>query len=525
VLITTAAEMRRIDALAIERCGIPAATLMERAGVGAAEIVLRHFPHVRKTGVLVVAGKGNNGGDGFVLARALRRRRVRCEVVLAAPRNAIQGPARAKMLAWQRAGGRTQVVTEANLAPLQRAFARAGCLIDGLFGTGIRGTVTGLAAEIITLMNASGLPTVALDLPSGLDADTGEPAGVAIQAELTIAFAAPKLGTVVFPGVRFTGQLAIVDIGIPDEAVALVDPTVETVGGVEAGALLRPRDPESHKGTHGHVAIIAGGRGKTGAAVLAARAAARAGAGLVTVGCPAGVQPEIAARLVEPMTTALPEDVDGGVTFNDPVPYAHLLAGKQAVVAGPGLGVSPERRALVAWLVRESRVPLVLDADALNCLVEGTGTAQPSPAGPLVLTPHPGEMARLCGRSTAEVQRERLAVARALAVERGAVVVLKGARTITAEPGGRAWINLSGNPGLGSGGTGDVLAGIIGGLLAQGFPAAEAARLGVFLHGAAADAVARDRGSIGMLASDVIEALPATTAALMRAAEDTPSTP
>jgi NAD(P)H-hydrate epimerase len=515
VIVTTADEMRRIDAFAIERCGIPSAVLMERAGSGAAEALLARFPHVRKTGVVVLAGKGNNGGDGFVVARALKRRKVRCEVILAAAPGDVREPARAKLRAWERARGKTTPITARDLGPLQRALARAGCVVDALFGTGLSGELTGLPAEAITLVNASGLPTVALDVPSGLDADRGVPLGVAIEAELTVAFAAPKIGTVIYPGARHVGDLAVVDIGIPEEAVRAIAPKAEIVLAADAAALLRRRDPEAHKGMNGHVLLIAGGRGKTGAVVLASRAAARAGAGLVTAGVPAGEQPWVAVRLLEEMTAALPDDGDGGFAFAMADPYAAALEGKNALVTGPGIGVSEACKALVAWLVAHATVPVVVDADALNCLAAAPPPGEwGTPERPRILTPHPGEMARVAGLTRADVQADRIAVARRLAGERGVIVVLKGARTIIAEPDGRLAINCSGNPGLASGGTGDVLAGVIGGLLAQRYPAGEAARLGVFLHGYAADRVAARRGMIGLLASDVIEELPAATAAL-----------
>ncbi len=511
MIVTTAAEMRRMDALAIERFGIPSETLMERAGSGAAEILLERFPHVRKHGVVVLAGKGNNGGDGFVVARCLKRRRVRAEVFLAVPAREIRGPALAKLQAWRRAGGKVHQLAAGNLAPLARALARAGCIVDALFGTGITGEVTGFPAELIALVNASGVPTVALDLPSGLDADRGVPLGIAIEAELTIAFAAPKIGTVLYPGARFVGDLAVVDIGIPEEAVREVGPTTEVVAAADAAALLRPRDVEAHKGTHGHLAVVAGARGKTGAAILAARAAARAGAGLVTVGCPDGVLPMVAAGLLEAMTWPLPDDGTGALAFGDTSApaYRKLLDDKSAAVVGPGIGTSAEREALVRWLVTARSLPTLLDADALNCLAAvGPPAARPSGGHALVLTPHPGEMARLAGTSTEEIQADRLAAARRAAAAFDAIVVLKGARTVTATPDGHAWINLSGNPGLAAGGTGDVLAGIIGSLLAQRYPAADAAVLGVFLHGFAADRVAARQGMVGLLASDLIEELP-----------------
>jgi len=521
VIVTTAAEMRRMDALTIERFGVPGATLMERAGVGAAALLLTRFPHVRKHGVVVVAGKGNNGGDGFVVARALKKKRVRVDVVLAVSASEIRGDARAKLQAWQRAGGKVQTVTAAKLEPLAHALARAGCVVDALFGTGLSGEITGLPAEVIAMVNAAGLPTVALDIPSGLDADRGVPLGIAIDAELTIAFAAPKIGTVIHPGARYAGEVAVVDIGLADEAVRAVDPKTEAVTAADAARILRPRDPEAHKGTHGHLAVIAGSLGKTGAAILSARAATRAGAGLVTVGCPSVVLPIVAGGILEAMTWPLPDDGAGALAHGDGQAFAKLLADKRAVLCGPGIGTGPERESLVRWLATTRPLPMVLDADALTCLGKlGPAHDRPAAPGALVLTPHPGEMSRLLGDDTETIQRDRLAAARKAAAAYDAVVVLKGARTVTAAPDGRVWINLSGNAGLAAGGTGDVLAGMIGALLAQGYAPTDAAVLGVFLHGYAADRIAERRGMIGLVASDLVEELPPTMHALLALAAD-----
>ncbi len=516
MIVTTAAEMRRMDALTIARFGVPGATLMERAGVGAAAIILARFPHVRKHGVVVLAGKGNNGGDGFVVARALRKKRVRVDVVLAVPASEIKGDARAKLLAWQKSGGKIIAVSDTRLQPLARALTRAGLVVDALFGTGLSGEITGLPAELIAMVNAAGIPTVALDLPSGLDADRGVPLGTAVEAELTIAFAAPKIGTVVYPGARYAGELAVVDIGLADEAIREVAPHTEAVTAEDAARILRPRDAESHKGTHGHLAVIAGALGKTGAAILAARAATRAGSGLVTVGCPSVVLPIVAGGILEAMTWPLPDDGAGGLAYGDAAAYRALLADKRAAVVGPGIGIGPEREAFVRWLATTRPLPLVLDADALNCLAAlGPKHLRPAHAAPLVLTPHPGEMARLLDEKTEIVQHDRLAIARRAATAYDAVVILKGARTVIAAPDGRAWINLSGNAGLAAGGTGDVLAGIVGSLLGQGYAPEDAATLGVFLHGFAADRIAERRGMIGLVASDLIEELPPAMLALL----------
>jgi NAD(P)H-hydrate epimerase len=366
------------------------------------------------------------------------------------------------------------------------------------------------------MMNASGLPTVALDVPSGLDADRGVPLGIAVEAELTIAFAAAKIGTLVHPGARYAGEVAVVDIGIPEEAVRAVAPRTEATTADDAGRLLRPRDPEAHKGTHGHVAVIAGSLGKTGAAILAARAATRAGAGLVTIGCPSVVLPIVAGGIVEAMTWPLPDDGAGALAYGDGRATQALLADKRAAAVGPGIGTGPERERLVRWLATTRPLPLVLDADALTCLgAVGPGHDRPAGGSPMVLTPHPGEMSRLTGAATDAIQRDRLAAARDAAAAYDAVVVLKGARTVVAAPDGRAWINLSGNAGLAAGGTGDVLAGMIGGLLAQGYAAEDAAVLGVFLHGFAADRIAARRGMIGLVASDLVTELPPAMQALL----------
>lgn len=521
MIVTTAAEMRRMDALTIERYGVPGATLMERAGVGAAALILERFPHIRKHGVVVLAGKGNNGGDGFVVARALKKKRVRVDVVLAVPAGDVKGDARAKLLAWQRTGGKVTAVSETQLQPLARALARAGLVVDALFGTGLSGEITGFPAELIAMVNAAGIPTVALDLPSGLDADRGVPLGIAVEAELTIAFAAPKIGTLLYPGARHAGEVAVVDIGLADEAVREVGPQTEAMTAVDAARVLRPRDVQSHKGTHGHLAVIAGALGKTGAAILCARAATRAGSGLVTVGCPSLALPLVANGILEAMTWPLPGDGAGGLAYGDATAYRALLRDKRAAVVGPGIGTGADREALVRELATTRPLPLVLDADALNCLATlGPSHDRPANGAPLILTPHPGEMARLLDTTTDDIQRDRLATARKAAAAYDAVVVLKGARTVTAAPDGRAWINLSGNAGLAAGGTGDVLAGIIGSLLGQGYAPEDAATLGVFLHGFAADRIAARRGMIGMIASDLIDELPPAMLALLALGDD-----
>jgi hydroxyethylthiazole kinase-like uncharacterized protein yjeF len=502
VIAVSAAEMRALDRWTIEH-GTPGRVLMERAGAGAAR-VLRERLHRPRGPAVVVAGRGNNGGDGFVVARRLRRARVPVEVWLAARPEEVRGDAAEMLAAWRRARGTVQpLATQADVAALERRLARAAVVIDALFGTGLNAPVTGVPAAAIEAINACGAPVLAIDIASGLSADTGAPLGVAVCATVTATFGFPKVGQLVHPGVEHTGLLAVVDIGIPAEAVDAVRPRVALLEAQEVGGLLAPRATDAHKGTFGHVLVVAGSRGKAGAALLAAEAATRAGAGLTTLAVPAEVQPACEARVPEVMTAALP---DAGAGLDE------LLAGRAAVVCGPGLGLGDAARTLVAQVVRHCRAPLVLDADGLNA-VAGTHLLRARP-GPTVITPHPGEMARLAGVDTAAVQADRLGVARRFAAAENVVVVLKGARTIIAAPDGGAAISPSGNPGMASGGMGDALAGVVGALLAQGLTAFDAAALGVFAHGAAGDAVARRRGEVGLVARDVIFELPPMLAAI-----------
>jgi NAD(P)H-hydrate epimerase len=504
--LVTAAEMRMLDRLTIERYGAPGHVLMERAGRGAAQVALRCFPRLTRKGrrVLIVAGKGNNGGDGFVIARWLRRRGIRTEVMLLGRAADVAGDAKRMLEAYGRGRSAIRELTEGgDLSALQKALAGADLVVDAMFGTGLDKPVAGVHGEVIELINASGVPVFAVDIPSGLNADTGLPMGTAIQAEATATFGFAKIGQVVYPGARYCGQLAVVDIGIAAEAVAAHPPRAALLEPADAARLVPVRQTDAHKGDAGHVLVIAGSFGKTGAAQLAARAAARVGSGLVTVVAPASLYPIYAAAALEQMTEALPDD-DGRIRF-DAARLTSLLAGKTAVVIGPGLGTHDGAEQTVRWLLANAELPIVVDADAITVLARDLSGVRSARAQPL-FTPHPGEMSRLLGVGTAAVQADRAGVARRFAVEQRCTLVLKGARSVIAESSGRLWINPTGNPGMASGGMGDVLSGILGGLLAQGLPPPEAACLGVYLHGAVADRAAAD-GDVGLVASDVLAGL------------------
>jgi len=490
--------------------------LMERAGRGAAAVLRTHF-HRTRGPVVVVAGRGNNGGDGFVIARHLRRARMPVEVWLAARPEDLRGDAGRMHAAWQRGGGRTHpVLTSSDVSALSARLVRASVIVDSLLGTGLNGPVTGVPAAVIEAINAAARPVLAVDIASGLSADSGQMLSTAIRATATATFGFAKVGQYVSPGAELSGSLHVVDIGIPPAALAARPVRTALLEAYQVGCLLAPRPRAAHKGTFGHVLVIAGSRGKAGAAMMAAEGAARTGAGLTTLAVPAALQPIVEGHVREVMTEALPDAPDGTAALGDGRALATMLDGKSAVVCGPGLGVRDGTRALVTAVLERTPVPLVLDADGLNAVV-GVDHLRDR-HGPTVITPHPGEMARLIGAATADIQADRIGIARRAAADRGVVVVLKGAGTVVAAPDGRAAISSTGNPGMASGGMGDVLAGMVGALLAQGLDPFDAAALAVFVHGAAADAVAARRGEAGLLARDVLDEIPPTLARVQDAA-------
>ncbi|MBI4635906.1 MAG: NAD(P)H-hydrate dehydratase [Candidatus Rokubacteria bacterium] len=506
--------MRRLDRRAVAELGIPGAVLMENAGRGAAEAIVAYLGRARKGArVVIVCGKGGNGGDGFVVARWLARRGARPRVLLAVSPDEITGDAARKLDALRRSGARPVIVEDDAVAT--PALARADLVVDALLGTGTRGAPAGLIARMIERINASGRPVVALDVPSGLPADGGSPPGPAIRATMTLTFAGLKRGLVEEPGADLAGRVQVVPIGIP-QAEALRGVTTFVLEASDVARHFPSRPRRAHKGTYGHLLIVAGSLGKTGAAALAARAAMRSGAGLVTVATPASQQPVVAGLTLEAMTEPLPETAARTIGGKAREVVVELAAARDAVALGPGLGLDPETQEVVRVLARDLAKPLALDADALTALAGHLDLLRSAPA-PRCLTPHPGEMARMLGVSVADVQRDRVACAREFATTWGAHVVLKGAGSIIGSPDGSVWLNPTGNAGMASGGTGDVLTGILGALLARGLPPGAALGAAVYLHGRAGD-IARARvGEESLIAGDVIAALPEAFAELPRA--------
>lgn len=507
MIVVTTQEMRELDRLTIEKYSVSSLTLMERAGQAVARALLERFGGIARGGVLVVAGKGNNGGDGLVVARYLKKKRVPCEVVLLARKEELSRDAAQNLRAYLKAKGKIFEMTPEFPALLSQRAKGKRLLVDAIFGTGLKEEVTGPYASAIEVMNASGLPVVAVDIPSGLDADRGRPVGKAIRAQMTVTLGYPKLGQVIHPGLSYVGELVVADIGIHPMAVEEVRPRMELLEEKETHRLIPRREPDTHKGTYGHLLVVAGSRGKTGAAILACRAAMRVGAGLVTLAAQRSLNNIFSSSLIEVMTEPLRDNPDEGLEALTDQDWGRLLDKKSALLFGPGLGVRDSTRSLLHWLLRNLEIPWVIDADGLNNLAGDLGRLR-SAKSPPVLTPHPGEMARLIGKDVKTVNEDRVGVARSLAHDYHCNVVLKGARTVIATLDGRVFVNPTGNPGMATGGMGDVLSGILAGLLAQGFSAEEALKIGVFLHGFVGDEVARARGETGMIASDVVEGLP-----------------
>jgi ADP-dependent NAD(P)H-hydrate dehydratase / NAD(P)H-hydrate epimerase len=511
--LLTARQMQELDRRAIEEFAVPGVVLMENAGRAVAEFGATRFTDRFPGPVLVLCGKGNNGGDGYVIARHLANRGWQVRTLVLAPRAAIAGDAAVNLEILQRSGAAVDCVTAADELHAALEGPVPQLVVDALFGTGLNNEVRGLYRQAIDWMNASGAPVLAVDIPSGVDADNGRILGAAVRADLTVTFACAKLGQVLHPGAGRVGELMVVDIGMP---ASLLEQFPDALGFVDrqtAAGMVPARPADGHKGTFGHLLLLAGSAGKTGAAALAAEGGLRAGAGLVTLATAASEQPVLAGKLTEAMTAALHETA-GGVCLRAYEQLRELWAGKEALAIGPGLGQLPETAALVRKLVSDCPLPLVVDADGLNALAGQSGLLNQREAA-TILTPHPGEMARLVGSTVRDVENDRVEVARRFAQDHRVLLVLKGARTIVAFPDGQLRINSTGNPGMASGGMGDVLTGLLGGLLAQGLKATDAAVLGVYLHGLAGDRLAARMGDAGLLASDLLRELPAARQALI----------
>lgn len=505
--IVTVSQMQALDRRAIEEAGIPGTQLMERAGTGVVAEIERRFGPVRGKTVMVLCGKGNNGGDGFVVARGLKRKGARIHVVLLSHAKDLARDAAVMYRRFIGSAGKSSVAPYSDDAVRAR-LAAGDLVIDALLGTGLSSDVAGSYRAAIDLMNRSGKPIVAVDIPSGLHAETGAVLGSAVRATVTVTFGLPKLGLYAGAGIDHAGDVRIVDIGIPARFVDEVESREVLLSAQGAAAALPVRRLSAHKGTFGHAGIVAGSVGKTGAAALAAQAALRVGAGLVTVATPTSVNDVLEAKLLEAMTLPLPETSARTLGRASAEAILSFMQTRTAVALGPGLSTHPETAELVQSLLPQLDRPTVLDADALNAVAGRSALLSRCKIHP-ILTPHPGEMGRLDGnRSTQAIQEDRIGTARRFAREHNCFVVLKGARSVVARPDGLVAVNPTGNPGMATAGTGDVLTGMVVGLLAQGLDTWDAACSAVYLHGLAGDLAAEQLGQAGLLARNLLAQIP-----------------
>ncbi len=527
--------MQRMDHKTINSFGIPGRVLMENAGRGAVDMFLKKFGLLSKQNLVkqnlakqnparqkvgVIAGRGNNGGDGFVMGRYLMEKGIPTTVFLLSTRNKLTGDARANMVLAQKLieqnpnANLIEIPDAKELARQTRHLLDQDLFVDAIFGIGLNADVRGFYKEVIELLNRSEKPIFSVDIPSGLNANTGAVCGVAIRAAATATFAFAKIGHILSPGNHHTGDLEVIDIGIPDFIVRDENPQLFLMAPRDIAPLFVPRKFESHKGSFGHLLVIAGSPGKTGAAALCANAAMRSGTGLVTLGVARDLNPILESQVIEPMTVPLAQTPEGYLSDQSLAAIQALLKDKQALALGPGIGTQGPTQALVKKLVADTQVPIILDADGINCIAGHTKLIKARKA-PTVLTPHPGEMARLTQKTTKEIQADRRGIGTRFAREYQVVLVLKGAQTLVCCPDGRTFICPTGNPGMASGGMGDVLTGLIAGFIAQGFSVEEAAMAGVFIHGLCGDFLA-EKTPFGFLASDMIPAIPRTIHDLLR---------
>ena len=523
--ILTAAQMREVDRISTERHGIPSLVLMENAGAKVVEFLEKQFPDLARRRMAIFCGKGNNGGDGLVVTRQLRMRGIVPKVVLLADPNELRGDARSNFEVLARSGFVPYVVHSLDeWIGLKPDLLGCSLIVDAILGTGLAGPAEGLYLDVIRDINASfsGATVVAVDIPSGLASDSGESLGESIRADYTVTFTAPKVGQVFPPNCERVGKLVVVSIGTPREALELDRSLFLHL--IEPGELKRVslrRRAAAHKGDFGHALLIAGSRGKTGAAALGAMAALRAGAGLVTVATPASMLPTVASMVAEMMTEPLPETESGSVSARgaEESCLARILEGKSVVAMGPGLSTHRDTVTFVYQVVRSVALPLIVDADGLNAFAGCADRLQDRKTPALVLTPHPGEMGRLVGLSAREVQARRMEIAREFAMKHRAYVILKGYRTLVATPAGQVYVNPTGNPGMATGGAGDVLTGLLAGLVAQfgSERLEEVLCLGVYLHGLAGDIAAGEKGEACLIASDITESFPNALRAIEQA--------
>ncbi len=524
----TSKEAKELDLWAIEKLGIPRAALMENAGRETAETVLSETGE--GSSIVLVGGPGNNGGDGFVAARYLKSAGHNISAFLLGKSQNVKGEAKVNLDIAKNLGVKIiEITEEKDLKHLKQALSKAQIVIDAIFGTGLSRSIQGLTATVVDLINsaktANQYKIISVDVPSGLDATTGKVGKHCIKSDITVTFAYPKIGLLEYPGSDFSGKIVIVDIGIPKlnplfpeeqksqkKIIRSELKGSNIIDSSRVSKIIPQRKAQSHKGTYGNVFILGGSSGMSGALIMAARGSLRSGAGLVRIGLPESLRNITDAMCAETITIGLKETNVGTLSSAALSQITEHYQKSEAFAVGPGMSTNKETVELIKSFVTKVKrtkngAPLVIDADALNALSDNMEILKNSKI-PIIITPHPGEAARITKKKTSEIQKKRAEIAKGLSKRLGVITVLKGAYTVIASQKGEAFINVTGNPGMATAGMGDVLTGVISGLAAQGLPPINAAIAGVYLHGLAGDIGAKLKGELGLIASDVIEALP-----------------
>ena len=504
--------MRKIDGVTIEKF-VPGKDLMENAGQGVKDAIAARWEPQKRRSVVIICGKGNNGGDGFVVARLLKRDGYSVKAFLLGKAGALKGDTLANYRRCKRAGIGVVETSASDLGELKRAVEDAYVVVDAVFGTGFSGEPKGVPAAAIEVINEADAPVVAIDMPSGVDSTTGG-ASAAVVADLTVTMALPKRGHVLHPGRALTGELSVVDIGVPVDVVAANDPGVYLMQPEDIVGALPLRAPNAHKWSCGSVAAVCGSTGFTGAAALTCTSALRAGCGLVTLAVPRSLNTIMEVKLTEVMTFPVAETRAGSFALKAVAAVRKLIDRADAVAVGPGLSLNKETQQLVRRLLPSVGKPCVLDADGINAFA-GKPKKLKGLDFPLVITPHAGELSRLTGIDKSAIEKERIDAARYVASELGLVLLLKGAPTVVADSSGAVYVNPTGNEGLATAGSGDVLTGVIAGFLAQGLNAVHAACCGAYVHGLAGDMLHESIGHYGFLAGDVQDMIPVAIASLV----------
>ncbi len=500
--VATAKEMQWIDRTAIRSHRIAGTLLMEQAGIACFDKINELYPTIN---VIILCGGGNNGGDGFVIARLLHKQGRDVKVFLAAAVKRLKGDARINYDAAK--DRRVDISSFKKFIDLKR-ISKQTLIVDAMLGTGLSKEVKEPLSDVIRKVNRLSSPVLSIDIPSGISADTGQIMGIAVKADHTVTFGLPKRGHLLYPGADHTGGLYIADIGFPKKLLSSSKIKANLFQNKDAVKLIPKRPRNSHKGTYGHVLIVAGSRGKTGAALMAAKACLGTGAGLVTIGVPETLLDVFQVRVTEEMILPLPDKGDGTLSSDAAADILSFIKKRRTVLAiGPGLSNDNEIAALVKEILAGAKAPVVIDADGLNAIAGRTGILKKCKAS-IVLTPHAGEMSRLLKQDSEVIEKDRIGTAVSFAKKTGICLVLKGAPAVTATSEGDAFINSSGNPGMATAGSGDVLTGMISALLAQGLRPYKASVLGVYMHGMIGDIVAQEKGEHSLIASDIINAIP-----------------